>query len=348
MVTAKGRLPIGDGPFRWDSSAPGVDRYRANTSTSITPKIQRIREAKFPSSKAIVGALARGEISLVEHIPYTDIPEFETNQDVKIGSYLTPSVHYLAVDGRTPNLRNRTLRRAISYAIDRKTILEENLLRRVADDVNSPADGPFNKESYANSPGVKPLDHELLLAKTHVVAAKKELETGVIRLTLEYPNTPEARLAVPLIAKSLHEVGVEIDLVERSQTELESSLRTGRRFDLAYRTFRCSEPVIEAGPILCPGYDAPASTNSLASLASPRILQILLQLEQLTDWTTARSVVLQIDKEARDELPIIPLWQLQDHYAWRTRLVGPSDASDRLYEGIETWEIAPWYARDPW
>ena len=44
----------------------------------------------------------------------------------------------------------------------------------------------------------------------------------------------------------------------------------------------------------------------------------------------------------------MPLWQLEDHYAWRTRLKGPAEVADDLYQGIETWEIEPWFARDPW
>jgi peptide/nickel transport system substrate-binding protein len=59
-------------------------------------------------------------------------------------------------------------------------------------------------------------------------------------------------------------------------------------------------------------------------------------------------LAIQIDREARDELPVIPLWQLADHYAWRDRLKGPAASAGGLYQGIETWEIAPWVARDSW
>ena len=73
-----------------------------------------------------------------------------------------------------------------------------------------------------------------------------------------------------------------------------------------------------------------------------------MQLERAGEWATARGLVNQIDRESRDELPVIPLWQLADHYAWRDRLKGPGDSAAGLYQGIETWEIAPWVARDPW
>ena len=34
--------------------------------------------------------------------------------------------------------------------------------------------------------------------------------------------------------------------------------------------------------------------------------------------------------------PVIPLWQLADHYAWRTRLQGPGETADRLYRSHRT------------
>ena len=100
----------------------------------------------------------------------------------------------------------------------------------------------------------------------------------------------------------------------------------------------CSAPVTTLHPML----------TLLPRRRSTRILQLLLQLERAADVPTARGLVIQIDREARDELPVLPLWQVVDHYAWRTRLTGPGDVADQLYQGIESWEIKPWIAKDPW
>ncbi len=159
---------------------------------------------------------------------------------------------------------------------------------------------------------------------------------------------PETRAVVPALAEAFRAAGIELKTVERSQSELERALRAGERFDLAYRALDCIEPVRDAGPILCPGYDAPPSLDPLSSVASPRILQLLLQLENAPQWPTARGIVTQIDREVRDELPVVPLWQLVDHHAWRTRLSGPGETTDHLYKEIGQWTIEPWFARDPW
>ncbi len=357
VSTSDGRLPVGDGPYSFASGTNEQTTYLLSdlsaesgsaSSESASPKIQRIREIRLPDAASAMGAFVRGEVTLIEHVPPDRVEAIRRNEDMKVGRYRLPAVHYLAVDGRNPVLMNRSLRRGISYAIDRKTLLEETLLRRPIDEVNRPADGPFSVESYANAADVPPLEHKPLLARMLIAAAKKEMVLNRIRLTLEFPAMPEAQASVSKMAEALRGAGLEIDLVERSASELEQALQSGRKFDLAYRVSRCVEPVWEAGPILCPGYDAPPATDGLAALASPRMMQLLLQLEHATEWTSARELVTQIDRECRDEFPIIPLWQLQEHFAWRTRMKGPADESSHLYQGIERWEIEPWFATDPW
>src|SRR5207248_549597 len=149
------------------------------------------------------------------------------------------------------------------------------LLRRGSDESNAVSDGPFARGSYADAKDVRPLGYDPLLAKMLVTGAKAELGGNALRLTFEYPALPEARAVVPKIVEAFRVVGVEIVATERPESELESELRAGRRFDLAYRATRCEEPVLEAGALLCPGYDASPSADALASIVSPRILELL-------------------------------------------------------------------------
>ncbi len=346
----RGRQLVGDGPFRLVSASKAQIRLRTpgDGQSPGTPRVRRLHEMRPASASAAIGALVRGEVSLVEHIPAGRVASLAADPEIKVGRYTRPDLHRIALDGRTPSLRNRTLRRGLSYAIDRKTLLEETLLRRPSDATNAVADGPFPRGSYADAPDVKPLGYDPLLAKMLIAAARKEMGGPAIKLTLEYPATPEAQAVVPKMVDALRLVGVEIVAVERPEAELEAELRAGRRFDLAYLSSPCVEPALDAGPLICPGYDAPPQADALGSLASPRILQLLLQLERAPEWATARAMVQQVDRESRDELPILPLWQLEGHYAWRTRLKGPPEVADHLYQGVETWEIEPWFAKDPW
>jgi peptide/nickel transport system substrate-binding protein len=358
VTTEKGRQPVGDGPFQWESAIDTIARYAVSPSASSEggPKIKRIREVRYPSPSLALAALVRGDVALVERVPPDRVPALAKNPEFRVGRYEQPTLHRIAIDGRNPVLRNRSLRRGLSYAIDRKTLLEETVLKRPADDVNIVSDGPFAKGSYADAPGVKPLGYDPLLAKMLIAAARKELGGNPIKLTFEFPPNATAQAVASKIADAWRKVGerqdgntdLEIELVERSESELEDALRSGRQFDLAYRATSCVDPVWEAGPALCPAYDAPPAADGLASIASPRILELLLRLERAPEVASANGLVVTIDRECRDELPILPLWQLEDHYAWRTRLKGPSESASHLYQGLDSWEVEPWFAKDPW
>jgi peptide/nickel transport system substrate-binding protein len=353
------RLLVGNGPFacvaagestielalrsqQTGDSAPAPDGSRA------APRPRRLREIRLPRPGAAVGALRRGEVTLIAHVPPDQVAALGSTPEIQVGRYLQPVVHVIALDGRNAALRIRELRRALSYAVDRKTLLEEHLLKHPLTDLDRPADGAWPRGSYADAPGVKPLGFNPSLARMLVAAARKEIGGAQIRLKFEYPELPEARSIVPKLVEAFQQAGIDLTALEVPESRLEGELRAGRVFDMAYRVVRTAEPVMEAGTLLCPGFDAPPQAGALASATSPRILQLLLQLERASDWPTARGLAVQIDREARDELPIIPLWQLADHYAWRTRLKGPREETDDLYQGIETWEIAPWIALDPW
>ncbi len=317
-------------------------------SEAVVPRIRRLRERRLNSGQAAVTALRRGDVTMIDHVPPDQLVALRKAPEIRVGQYTRPVIHLLAMDGRNPALRSRSLRRGISYSVDRKTLLEETVLKHPPSDLDAPSDGPFPKGSFADASAVKPLGFDLLLAKMLIGAARKERGGGPIKLTLEYPAISEVRVVVQKLAESFRIAGLEISTVELPESRLENELRSGRRFDLAYRVIRCEDPMFEAGPMLCPGYDAPPAADTLASSTSPRILQLLLELERASDWATAKGLANQIDRESRDELPVIPLWQLADHYAWRDRLKGPGETADQLYQGIEKWEISPWISRDPW
>ena len=351
------RLLVSDGVYRCTLSTNDRTELRLPDdrqavpfvgAEKVVPRIRRIREIRLNSGQAAVTALRRGDVTMLDHVPPDQLGVLGEAPEIRIGRYTRPVVHLIAMDGRNPALRSRALRRGLSYAVDRKTLLEETLLKHPPSELDAPMDGPFPRGNYADAPGVKPLEFNLMLAKMLVAAARKETGGDPIRLKFEYPAIPEVRVVVEKLAEAFRIAGLEIVTAELPESRLETELRSGRRFDLAYRVVRCDDPVLDAGPMLCPGYDAPPEADTFASAASKEILQLLLQLERASEWPTATGLAIQIDRESRGELPVIPLWQLADHYAWRDRLKGPGATADQLYQRLEAWEISPWISRDPW
>ena len=167
---------------------------------AVVPKraaIKRIREIRLPSGQSAVSALRRGDVSLIEHVPPDQVVGLAASPEIKVAQYANPVVHFLAFDGRNPALRSRSLRRGLSYAVDRKALLEDYVIKRAAEAPDAVADGPFPKGSYADSPGVKPLESQPWLAKMLVAAARREMNNAPIKLNLEYPSIPEVARSCP-------------------------------------------------------------------------------------------------------------------------------------------------------
>ncbi len=306
-TAGRDRPLVSDGDYRCHrSSGELVElRLRDDRTTSATaprpagsdsvpalpiPRIKRVREVRLSPGQSMVGALRRGEVSLIDHVPPDQVAGLAASADIKVGSYAQPQIHLIALDGRNQALRSRSLRRALSYAVDRKGLLEDHLLKHAATEKDTVADGVFPRGSYADALAVKPLESHLWLAKMLVAAARKELGGQPISLNFEYPAIPDVRAMAQKLADSFRAVGIEIEMTEVLPSRLEAELRSGRRFDLAYRVLRCDEPVFDAGLLLCPGYDAPSDAGALASVASPEILQLLLRLDRASEWPTARGL----------------------------------------------------------
>ena len=201
-------------------------------------------------------------------------------------------------------------------------LLEETLLHRPSDANNVVADGPFPKGNFADAPGVKPLEHNTSLAVMLVAAARKEMGGAPIELRFEYPAIPEAQAVVPLIAEAFRFAGVRIETIERAESELETAL--ARAAGSTWRIGHCGA----MSPFWTPEFfSVPVTTlhpmlTLLARRQAPHS-PALAPARTRADVPTARGLIIQIDRESRDELPVLPLWQVVDHYAWRTRLRAP-------------------------
>jgi peptide/nickel transport system substrate-binding protein len=342
------RSLVVSGPYRPEKETNhAVLDLRAVSPTSA---VRRIREQQVDSAEDGVAALVQGRVALLAGVPIRRLAELTSGnkESIRVGRLADPRLHLIALDGRADVLRNRTLRRALSYAIDRPTFLA-SLAGPLADDpMTGLLDGPSPKGSFAQAPGVPALDFQPLLGRMLAAAARKELGSGPITLTLDYPRLPDVERIVPDLVEAWKQIGVQVEPRPSEAGELEARLKRGEPFQMAYRVVTVAEPLRDLGPALCPGYDAEPSADALASIPSPRIVQLLLRLEQAPEIPTARGLAIELDRASRDELPILPLWQLPEHYAWHTRLTGPTETTRSLYEGIETWTIQPLDQRDPW
>jgi peptide/nickel transport system substrate-binding protein len=284
--------------------------------------------------------LIDGRVDVVEHVPSAIAPGSSPPDQIIIAPYSVAEVHLLALDGRNPLLANRSLRRALGYALNRLELLEEQFLGRppTADEIL--ADGPFPKGSAWDDPEITPQPFDPAMAALLFASARKEMKVDRIKLTLDYPRRPDIIRSVTKIADNLRGFGLDITLKSWSASDLEERLANGQPFQLAWRAISPSTNHFEIGSWITPSLYAAPSSNGLAAMASPLTLSQVLDVERSWNEAVVRQSGRFIDRLCREETPVIPLWQVPRRFAWRKSLTGLKPGIDMLYQNIYGWSIA--------
>ena len=90
----QGRQLVGDGPFRLVSASKGADSPAAHGDEPSPGSSASVACTKSASSaSAAIGALVRGEVSLVEHIPADRVASL-ADPEIKVGKFTAlPAPH---------------------------------------------------------------------------------------------------------------------------------------------------------------------------------------------------------------------------------------------------------------
>jgi ABC-type oligopeptide transport system substrate-binding subunit len=68
--------------------------------------------------------------------------------------------------------------------------------------------------------------------------------------------------------------------------------------------------------------------------------QDLVKLAQATNWQEARQILQRIHQQTADDVAIIPLWQMSEHFAYHRSMKGVDQKPVLLYQSIERWQGA--------
>jgi hypothetical protein len=304
-------------------------------------------ERRYPDTAAALGALRRGEVSLVARVAPRLLPRARSLPDVVVSAYALPTVHVLLPNPARPFTARRTFRRALAYALDRPGILKRDLLEGQEIVGCRPLDGPFpagvsfdDPLAYGFDPAVPQRAHDprLALALSRValyeVRATDKLEgrpetQDIPELTLAHPADEVARTACRAIRAQWQAIGLKVRLQELSPAEPSSALGP---YDLTYAELAVWEPVVDAQRLFAPGGLAPAS---------PYLELALRRLESATTWEDVRARLRDVHRLVYDDVTLIPLWQTVNHLAYHRALGGIADRPLQLYDSVENWRIEP-------
>ena len=334
----------GYGPYKLANVTPQQVSYlqqAAYFGAEQTPaggvQPSEIIERTYPDSVAAVQALRRGEVNMVDRVSPWDLRRIMSGDEFTVEQYALPRVSVLLLNPRRPQLASRTLRRAILYAIDRESILHRGLLTGQTIAGCEVVSGPFPKlpaadearpSGYDSQVEVRPYDPAV--ASVLVAVAVQETAASAAptskSLTLAYPVEPIARVACESISRQLELVGLQVKL-----KEISAGQTAGEDYDLLLTELVMQEPSVDAWRLLGPG--------GMSGECSSTMLLALRSLEQAKDAKQAASRLQEVHRVAAAELPVIPLWQLVNHFAYHKSVKGVPPHPFGLYQDIEHWQV---------
>jgi len=301
-------------------------------------------ERRFQKRRQAKAALLTGDVDILDRIYPADVAELSAAASITVDRYRLPSVHYLEIVGDKPHLKNRTFRRALLMGVNRKVTLEQTLLEGRPQPGCQLISGPFpagigsdDPQGYAYNRTILPRAYNPALALVLATLADRELASRAKKREEEPPKRPDLILGYPPheiarrasldIAFQLSSVGMHCEVKELPPGDAAAR----KACDLIYVEAAVWEPVVDARRLLGAAGSLPEA-NAFIRLA-------LRRLDTAKNWRETRNRLLELHELVYYELPIIPLWQLTDFFAYRDNVRDLERHPVSLYQDIEQWRI---------
>ena len=218
--------PVGAGPFQVEEAREGeIVRLRRNRRYYLpeTPHLDElIFRLDLKTSKDVAEAFLRGEIDLASGIPLKTAHELRNDQ--RFAPFLLDTVQmhtsYVSYDSSTAPFNDRSVRQAVSYAINRQRINE-----RIFSGLGVIAQSVLPPGLLGYDPGLRGYTYDpdrakaLLRQAGHANGFKLEYWTWD---TDEFFNSGQ----VPMIIEDLAAVGINVEVSQHSVAEAREHIKT--------------------------------------------------------------------------------------------------------------------------
>lgn len=321
--------------FEWAANTPAVEMQPLE-----------IQEVLYRDPNEAINEFLRGDVEVIDRLFPADARRLKgasVARTVTVENYALPTVHMLVPRRSNPYLDDREFRRALIYAINREAILKGEILGGAEAPMSQVISGPFPRGATDNDPiayayntNVQNLAYDPRLAKVLMLitnnklrmAAEKRGEQPVPlpKMTLGVPNYEAARVAGQAIIEQwkLIDVPCELVILDKIPGPKEES-----PVDILYLTASIWEPATDAERLF--GIGAPAETNN------QYIVQVLAQLSSARNWLQVRQGCQDLHALVAAHLPILPLWQVGESFAYRNEIVGVTPRPLGLYQDVQKW-----------
>lgn len=339
-----------NGPYAMTDRSPERTLFRMNEA-----RYQREPDQQFPeivewaygNPSTAVEALIRGDVDVVDRIFPGELARLKATPGIEVRSYAVPTMHMLVPNMRNDFTRQAMFRIGLLRTIDRAEIIEEMICRGQRIDGSEFVDSPFpvgtednDQIAYAVDPTIRPAVSNYLLGQLLVMGEKKRQEDALLRkgtpnpvvplpkLVLAHPANEIAVIACNAIATQWRQIGITTELrpLEPGQTR-----PPDKEYDFLYLEVACTEPLADA--------DFLFGMKGAVPEVNATVEQVVRRVNTSSSWRQVSTNLRLLHRQTMNSVAVLPLFQLREHYAFRTNVRGIGRDLIFLYQQVERWSI---------
>lgn len=296
-------------------------------------RIAEITEHAYESENQAVRDMLRGKIDMLARVRLDLVKPIADSERFFVIKYGLPCTHVLTFNLNKKTMRNRELRRALAYGVDRPTLLREEMLRGADSKHGRLTTAPFATTNYAYNHDIKQRDHDLTHAVALRLASRKQFGGKVPELKMVCDPDPLMISAASKMIATWKRAGWIVHLVTEGEIKHNSE-----DWDIAYRTLKMEEPLTELWPFITMENRARiASLNKFPDW----LRQEFLQLDNAGDWQAARNRLRRLHRLLWAEVLYVPLWEIDEYTIFQKNIEGNRSAPIHAYQDVERWTITP-------
>jgi hypothetical protein len=278
---------------------------------------------------------------VVDRVPISDIARCKSAKGVEVRPYILPTVHMLIPKIRGELADDPNFRNGLSHAIDREMLVRDVICGGQEINGCEPVSGPFpigteenDQIAYGYDMRVRPMAFSSMLGGVMVqlaLRAQPPVRPEPIpapTLVLAHPDSSSATNAAEAIARMWSDIGVKTVTRELNNGE---SFPPDDDWDFLYAEVTVEEPMSDAAKII--------GSRGLAKSVSAPVEQTLRILSYSESWQSACSALRRLHRQVAVDLSVIPLWQVKEHYAFRTTVREIGRDLIHLYQHVDRWKI---------
>jgi peptide/nickel transport system substrate-binding protein len=308
--------PVGTGPFMWDKRVVGQSvtlKRNPNYWQKGKPYLDSVTWTYVSDQNTRELQLRGGQIQVNEFPPFNSITKLQHTSGVTMSLFPSTRTDYLDMNQAYPPLADVHVRRAISYAIDRRAIIKSVLFGH-GKPANSflPPQVPFYDP---HSPG---LQYNLTKAKAEL--AKSKFAKGFkVELLVGAGEQVENAMG-QIIQQALKNLGIDVTFkTQDTSTEFQSIQSRKYQLGFSYWTMDIADPDELVTFAVDP---AGGAQQFFTGYKNPTVIKLSHQAHQAASQSKRRALYAQIQRLAANDAFLGFLYYSPFRWAYTSKLHG--------------------------